>query len=143
TNVQDLRPTKDAVEAEDPNGDLWRKSPDACCTLRKVRPLDSVLKGYGAWITGRKQFHGGQRLTLPAFEFKGHHFKVNPIVSWDRGDIETYFARHDLPRHPLVDQGFASIGCWPCTHPVATGEDARSGRWRGQSKTECGIHTMR
>ncbi|WP_370335981.1 phosphoadenylyl-sulfate reductase [Parvularcula marina] len=143
TNVQDIKPAAEELSEEDPNGDLWKRDTDACCTLRKVRPLDGALKNYAAWITGRKQFHGGARVTLPTFEFKGDHFKVNPIVRWDRDDIETYFARHDLPKHPLVEQGFASIGCWPCTHPVASGEDTRSGRWRGQSKTECGIHTMR
>lgn len=142
TNVQDLTPDTEELAAEDPNGDLWRRDTDACCTLRKVRPLNSALQNYGAWITGRKQFHGGARLSLPVVEHKGDHFKVNPIVSWDPSDIETYFEAHDLPPHPLVEQGFASIGCWPCTHPVANGEDVRAGRWRGKSKTECGIHTL-
>lgn len=142
TNVQDVRPTEQELTARDPAGDLWKKDTDACCTLRKVQPLSTALEGYGAWITGRKQFHGGERVHLPSFEFKGDHFKVNPIVRWDRNDIETYMTRHDLPRHPLTGQGFASIGCWPCTHPVAKGEDTRAGRWRGQSKTECGIHKI-
>ncbi|ADM09071.1 phosphoadenosine phosphosulfate reductase [Parvularcula bermudensis HTCC2503] len=141
TNVRDLHPAADEVAVEDPDGDLWRRDPDACCTLRKVRPLDSALRDFGTWITGRKQFHGGQRVDLPTFEHKGDHFKVNPIVSWGPDEVEAYFAAHDLPRHPLVDQGFPSIGCWPCTHPVATGDDNRAGRWRGSAKTECGIHT--
>lgn len=139
-NIIDLKSDEDELSAQDPNGDLWRRDTDACCTLRKVRPLNAALKGYDAWITGRKQFHGGERLHLPAFEHKGDHFKVNPIVRWGRDDIETYFARYELPQHPLVEQGFASVGCWPCTHPVTTGEDIRSGRWRGKAKTECGIH---
>ncbi|NHK28324.1 phosphoadenylyl-sulfate reductase [Parvularcula flava] len=140
TNVQEIKPVKAEVAEEDPDGDLWRKNPDACCTLRKVRPLDSALSEYEAWITGRKQFHGGARVRLPAFEFAGKHFKVNPIVSWTPDRVDAYFKEHDLPSHPLVAQGFPSIGCWPCTHPVADGEDVRSGRWRGQAKTECGIH---
>ncbi len=140
TNVQDLLPDQREVEAEDPGGDLWRSNPDACCTLRKVRPLNTALSRYGAWITGRKQFHGGERLSLPVFEHKGDHFKVNPIVSWTPDDVEAYFEAHQLPQHPLVGQGFPSIGCWPCTHPVAPGEDVRAGRWRGKAKTECGIH---
>ena len=142
TNVQDLKPAEEDLAEKDPESDLWRRDTDACCTIRKVKPLNRALDGYGAWITGRKQFHGGARVSLPVFEHKGDHFKVNPIVSWDRDDIETYFETHNLPKHPLVEQGFASIGCWPCTHPVANGEDVRAGRWRGQSKTECGIHTL-
>ncbi|WP_238319304.1 phosphoadenylyl-sulfate reductase [Parvularcula oceani] len=140
TNVQDIRPAADEVAAEDPDGDLWRRDTDACCTLRKVRPLDTALSGYGAWVTGRKQFHGGARVSLPAFEHTGSHYKVNPLVRWNPDDISAYFEANDLPPHPLVAQGFPSIGCWPCTHPVGEGEDARSGRWRGQAKTECGIH---
>jgi phosphoadenosine phosphosulfate reductase len=141
TRVEDIRPDKDEVEKADPEGDLWRRDTDACCELRKVRPLDNALSRYDAWITGRKQFHGGARLALPAFEHTGRHYKVNPLVRWAPEDIDAYFKHHDLPRHPLVEQGFPSIGCWPCTHPVAEGQDARAGRWRGQAKTECGIHT--
>jgi phosphoadenosine phosphosulfate reductase len=140
TRVIDALPDEGEVAAIDPEGDLWRHDTDACCELRKVRPLERALAPYGAWITGRKQFHGGERLQLPVVEHKGDHFKVNPLVGWSPQDIEDYFVRHDLPRHPLVAQGFPSIGCWPCTHPVAPGDDARAGRWRGQSKTECGIH---
>ena len=141
TNVQDIKPVAEEVAEEDPEGDLWRRNPDQCCTLRKVRPLDNALSGFEAWITGRKQFHGGARVRLPAFEYTGTQFKVNPIVSWTPDMVDAYFKEHDLPSHPLVAQGFPSIGCWPCTHPVADGEDVRSGRWRGQAKTECGIHS--
>ena len=140
TGVQDIAPDPEELAAIDPKGDLWRRDTEACCALRKVRPLDHALSGYDAWITGRKQFHGGARLSLPAFEFVGSHFKVNPLVRWTPEEIEAHRDAHDLPRHPLVAQGFPSIGCWPCTHPVAEGEDVRAGRWRGQAKTECGIH---
>ena len=140
TDVRDIAPDAGEVSDEDPDGDLWRRDTDACCTLRKVRPLDRALEGFDAWITGRKQFHGGARTALPPFEHVGAHTKVNPLVRWTPADIQAHLAENDLPRHPLVAQGFPSIGCWPCTHPVADGEDARAGRWRGQAKTECGIH---
>lgn len=140
TNVRDIRPAADALIERDSDGGLWRHDADACCTLRKVEPLQAALQGFDAWITGRKQFHGGQRLTLPVFEASGSHIKVNPIVGWSKEDVDAYDRRHRLPAHPLIAQGFPSIGCWPCTHPVADGEDQRTGRWRGAAKTECGIH---
>ena len=140
TNVIDVAPDPDELAAIDPKGDLNRRDTDACCDVRKVRPLDRALSGFDAWVTGRKQFHGGQRVSLPAFEHVGDHYKVNPLVRWTPDDIQAHFAANDLPRHPLVAQGFPSIGCWPCTHPVADGDDPRAGRWRGQAKTECGIH---
>ncbi len=141
TNIVNVTPKEQEIEAEDPRGDLWRSDTDACCSLRKVRPLDHALEGFDAWFTGRKQFHGGARLRLPVVEWSGQHFKVNPIADWDREKVTQFAADHDLPAHPLVAQGFPSIGCWPCTHPVAEGDDVRAGRWRGQAKTECGIHS--
>ena len=143
TNIIDVRPDPAVLAAKDPAGDLWRADADTCCTIRKVEPLDHALGHYEAWITGRKQFHGGERLRLPVFEYAGDHFKVNPIVRWAADDVTAYFEAHNLPKHPLIAQGYPSIGCWPCTHPVAEGEDVRAGRWRGQSKTECGIHVGR
>lgn len=142
TDVRDIRPRTDVLSTEDPGGDLWRKSPDACCTLRKVRPLSQALEGFDAWITGRKQFHGGLRAALPAFEAAAPFIKVNPLARWSAEDLDAYERRHALEPHPLVEAGFTSIGCWPCTHPTAPGEDARAGRWRGAAKTECGIHQM-
>ncbi|MCK5746601.1 MAG: phosphoadenosine phosphosulfate reductase family protein, partial [Oricola sp.] len=103
-------------------------------------PLGPALGEFDAWITGRKQFHGGGRLNLPAFEASPTHIKVNPLARWSKADIDAYYEEHDLPPHPLVAQGYPSIGCWPCTHPAAAGEDIRAGRWRGAAKTECGIH---
>ena len=140
TNVIDVMPSKEELKNEDPSGDLWRTNTDACCTLRKVRPLSNILEPYDAWVTGRKQFHGGARIRLPAFEESKTHIKVNPLAQWSPEDIEAHIVKHDLPRHQLVEQGFPSIGCWPCTHPVTDGEDVRAGRWRGKAKTECGIH---
>ncbi|MEM9619849.1 MAG: phosphoadenylyl-sulfate reductase [Pseudomonadota bacterium] len=140
TNVIDVRPNSVAVKARDADGDLWKSDPDACCTLRKVEPLGDALEPFDAWITGRKQFHGGGRMGLPAFEANDTHIKVNPLIRWSKDDVAAYATEHDLPPHPLVAQGYPSIGCWPCTHPVASGEDVRAGRWRGAAKTECGIH---
>lgn len=138
--VRDIPPDAEELAAEDPRGDLWRRDADRCCALRKVRPLDKSLQGFDAWITGRKQFHGGQRTQLPAFEAAGRLVKVNPIARWTPEDLSAYAAAQALPPHPLVEQGYPSIGCWPCTHPVAPGEGPRDGRWRGSAKTECGIH---
>lgn len=141
-DVRDIRPDEGERAARDPQGDLWRADPDACCDLRKVRPLDAALAGFDAWITGRKQFHGGLRASLPVFEAAGGMIKVNPIVRWTPDAIAAYAEAHDLPAHPLVAQGYPSVGCWPCTHPAAPGEDPRAGRWRGAAKTECGIHLL-
>ncbi len=141
TNIQDIHPDTEEIAARDPDGDLWKRDADACCTLRKVVPLKGALNGFDAWITGRKQFHGGGRVNLPAFEASGEHIKVNPLIRWAPSDVEDYVAAHDLPPHPLVEQGYPSIGCWPCTHPAAADDDVRAGRWRGAAKTECGIHT--
>jgi phosphoadenosine phosphosulfate reductase len=139
-NVVDIKPDRAAVAAHDPDGDLWKSSADACCTLRKVEPLAGALAPFDAWITGRKQFHGGGRINLPAFEANASHIKVNPLIRWSKDDVAAYAAAHALSAHPLIAQGYPSIGCWPCTHPVPEGEDVRAGRWRGAAKTECGIH---
>ncbi|MEM8771980.1 MAG: phosphoadenylyl-sulfate reductase [Pseudomonadota bacterium] len=141
TNVRDITPNPQALAARDPDGELWKKDADACCTLRKVEPLAGALDEFDAWITGRKQFHGGGRVNLPAFEASGPHIKVNPLIRWSPEQIAAYVSEHDLPPHPLVEQGYPSIGCWPCTHPAAGEDDVRAGRWRGAAKTECGIHT--
>lgn len=140
TDVRDISPRKDSLYTRDPAGDLWKQNADACCTLRKVEPLAPALGEFDAWITGRKQFHGGGRVNLPAFEASPVHIKVNPLVRWSKDDIDSYFDEHDLLPHPLTAHGYPSIGCWPCTHPAPAGEDSRAGRWRGAAKTECGIH---
>lgn len=140
TGVRDIRPSPEEAALEDPKGDLWRRDNDACCALRKVRPLTSTLSGFDAWFTGRKRVHGALRAFLPIVEAAPPHIKINPLARWTGEDVEAYASAHALPPHPLVAQGFPSIGCWPCTAPIASGDDARSGRWRGLSKTECGIH---
>lgn len=139
-DFRSVAPDPHEVAAEDPGGDLWRRDADACCTLRKVRPNQRALAGFDAWISGRKRHHGGVRAALPSVEHDGAHFKVNPLAAWGPKDITAYIRAHDLPPHPLVAQGYPSIGCWPCTAPADAAGDIRAGRWAGQGKTECGIH---
>ena len=140
TNIVNLKADADEAAEEDGRNTLWRTHPDACCDLRKVRPLNRFMEGYGAWISGRKRHQSATRAHLPIVEWDGRHFKVNPLAAWTQADVDAYFAQHHLPPHPLVEQGFPSIGCFTCTKPVAAGEDARSGRWAGTEKVECGIH---
>jgi phosphoadenosine phosphosulfate reductase len=130
------------IASKDPDGTLHRTDPDACCDLRKTRPLHLALAPHSGWVTGRKRYQSGARAQLSFFERDRPtgKIKVNPLAYWRTQDVADYIAENRLPRHPLVDKGFPSIGCAPCTTPVSNGEDARAGRWRGTSKDECGIH---
>ncbi len=139
TNLQIIQPSALEIANEDADGKLWSRDPDSCCDLRKVRPLDKAIEGFDALITGRKRFHGGERMQLPVVERLNGTVRLNPLSNWSAEEINAYFQRYDLPRHPLSEMGYASIGCWTCTAP-AEADDVRSGRWAGQSKTECGIH---
>jgi phosphoadenosine phosphosulfate reductase len=139
-NVRVHRPGLARVARLDPDGDLWRSDPEACCNLRKVVPLEPALEGFDAWISGRKRYQGGKRTTLPVVEVENRRVKINPLAGWSLDDINEYFVTHDLPRHPLWEFGYLSIGCYPCTRAVQPGEDVRAGRWSGLDKTECGIH---
>ncbi len=141
TDVRSIGPDPDDLDRQDPNGTLWQWDTDKCCHVRKVLPLARALKGFDAWINGRKQMHGGARVRLPRLEVNGPHIKVNPLAWWTRADVERAFAERGLPRHPMIEQGYQSIGCWPCTE-VSEGPDVRAGRWAGSAKTECGIHTV-
>ena len=143
TNVRDLRPAYQDLATGDPQAKLWETDTDACCHIRKVLPLDLALGEFDAWITGRKRFHGGDRMNLAVVEETEGKLKFNPLANWGKADLDAYMAEHDLPAHPLVAQGFPSIGCWPCTQPAAEGEDTRAGRWKGLDKSECGIHLAR
>jgi phosphoadenosine phosphosulfate reductase len=143
TDVRDLRPLYQDLAVNDPEAKLWQTDTDACCHIRKVLPLDRALEGFDAWVTGRKRFHGGARLSLPVVERAPTHVKFNPLANWTKEDLDAYMAENALPAHPLVEHGFPSIGCWPCTQPVEDGGDVRSGRWQGSDKTECGIHVAR
>jgi phosphoadenosine phosphosulfate reductase len=140
TNIITALPDKDTLAKADPENFLWAEDPDHCCEIRKVVPLANALDGHEAWITGRKRFQAETRASLPLFEAEGERIKINPLADWTQDQIDAYFDRHGLPRHELVKKNYLSIGCIPCTSPVKPGEDARSGRWRGRGKTECGIH---
>ena len=139
TDVRDLRPRHQDLAVGDPGQDLWKTDTDACCHIRKVVPLDQALGEFDAWITGRKRFHGGDRLRLKVVEASDGKIKFNPLANWTKADLDAYAAQHQLPAHPLVEFGYPSVGCWPCTQPADSG-DLRSGRWAGSEKTECGIH---
>jgi phosphoadenosine phosphosulfate reductase len=140
TNIVRAAPDEETLAKEDPEKFLFASDPDRCCEIRKVAPLAVTLDAYDAWITGRKGYQTADRARLPLFEAEGARVKVNPLVSWTATDLLDYIKQHDLPPHPLVAKGFPSIGCLPCTSRVMPGEDARSGRWRGRPKSECGIH---
>jgi len=143
TQVKDLRPAFTDLATADPDTKLWQTDTEACCHVRKVLPLDRALEGYEAWITGRKRFHGGDRVSLPVVEAADHQIKFNPLANWGKAELDAYMVVHNLPAHPLVAQGFPSIGCWPCTQAVENDEDIRAGRWAGSEKSECGIHVAR
>jgi phosphoadenosine phosphosulfate reductase len=140
TDVRIATPAPLALAKHDADSSLWLRDADRCCAIRKVAPLAQALFGFEAWISGRKRYQGGARTNLPVVEADGERIKVNPLAGWSSADVGAYLLRHDLPEHPLVADGFRSIGCMPCTTRVADGEDERDGRWRGRGKTECGIH---
>ncbi|HKL04377.1 MAG TPA: phosphoadenylyl-sulfate reductase [Roseovarius sp.] len=142
SDVRIIRASDADVQRHDPDGSLHQTAPDACCALRKTQPLQDALSGFDGWITGRKRYQGNTRADLEFFEVEDAtgRIKVNPLAHWAPGDLRSYMEENRLPRHPLVSKGYPSIGCAPCTTRVQQGEDPRSGRWRGQQKTECGIH---
>ncbi|MEM7525988.1 MAG: phosphoadenylyl-sulfate reductase [Pseudomonadota bacterium] len=140
-DVRIIHPDPREVAENDPVGDLHQSDKDACCALRKTAPLSRALSGFDGWITGRKRYQGGARASLPRFGTDADgRLKLNPIADWDAAQVSAFIDDHALPRHPLFAQGYPSIGCAPCTSKVAPGEDARAGRWRGEDKSECGIH---
>jgi phosphoadenosine phosphosulfate reductase len=140
-DVRTIRAAQPRVAFEDPDNTLHQFNTDACCAVRKVEPLERALAPFDGWITGRKRYQNSTRAAVDFFEAEGDsRIKVNPLAHWGREDLDEYMINNRLPRHPLVAQGYPSIGCAPCTSKVAPGEDPRSGRWRGQEKTECGIH---
>jgi phosphoadenosine phosphosulfate reductase len=141
--VETLRPRRTVAEqAEDQGSELWLRDPDACCGLRKVEPLERALEGTDAWVSGVRRSSGGERANLRPFSFDDTRnvVRVAPLWSWTSEDVDAYCAEHDLPVHALHAQGYPSIGCMPCTRPVAPGEDERAGRWAWTAKTECGLH---
>ncbi len=122
--------------------DVWKTDTEACCAARKVEPLGRALTGASAWITGIRRVDGPTRANAPivSWDLQRNVVKINPLATWTDEQMGDYATEHDLPANPLTARGYPSIGCWPCTRPVAPGEDRRAGRWSGQDKTECGLH---
>ena len=141
-DVRSISPDPGELAHLDDAGDLWQREPDLCCHIRKTAPLDLALSTFVGWITGRKRFQGGLRTKLPAIEGDPvtGQIKLNPLAGWSLDDIRHYRRLRQLPQHPLVAQGYPSIGCLPCTRPVREGEPVRAGRWWQLDTTECGIH---
>lgn len=140
TNIQVVRPEAKTIAEKDPEGIRHTYDQDGCCAIRKVEPMERATQPLDGWITGRKRFQGGRRVSLELAEVEGGKLKLNPLAHWSAEEIAAYMDKHDLPRHPLVAKGYRSLGCAPCTSPTKEGEDPRAGRWRGQNKDECGIH---
>jgi len=121
---------------------LWQTDVEGCCAVRKVEPLNRALEGKRAWITGLRRSDGPTRANTPvvSYDINRNLVKINPLATWTDDDVALYAEINDLPTNPLTERGYPSIGCWPCTRPVAEGEDKRGGRWAGNTKTECGLH---
>ncbi|GAB4499960.1 MAG: hypothetical protein OHK0052_15720 [Anaerolineales bacterium] len=142
-NVIDIRPDERWHEYLREHGrDLPLQDPNLCCYLRKVQPMQRATSGLAAWITGIRRDQTAHRAQARILEPQPNGLlKINPMLNWTKQDIEAYITRHNLPRHPLEARGYRSIGCLPCTAPVALNQDDRAGRWQGRGKTECGLHT--
>ena len=139
-DVRSLSPSLAEREAKDAEGTLWSRNADACCDFRKTIPLARALEPFQAQITGRKRFQTRERADMQAVEYFEGRYRFNPLWQWDQHQLEAFTERNNLPRHPLVEDGYPSIGCMPCTRRVQAGEDYRAGRWSGLDKDECGIH---
>jgi phosphoadenosine phosphosulfate reductase len=139
----DVTPRRSVAEQDAAEGPrLFERNPDRCCALRKVEPLERALSGYRAWITGLRRADSPSRASTPLVEWdaKRSMVKVNPIAAWSDDELQRYVETNGVIANPLLQLGYPSIGCEPCTRPVAPGEDARAGRWSGRGKTECGLH---
>lgn len=142
-NVITLTPRRTVAEQDAEHGPrLHDRDPDLCCALRKVAPLEEGLTGYDAWATGLRRDESPSRAGTPVvgWDEKRQKVKVSPIARWTQQDVDAYVAEHGVLTNPLLSDGYASVGCAPCTRRVLEGEDARAGRWAGNSKTECGLH---
>lgn len=125
--------------------ELWRRAPDQCCQIRRVEPLRRALEDADVWITGITRAQGAARSEAQLISWDWHFgvLKINPLVSWDRGQVWEYVQQHDVPYNPLHTRGYPTLGCTHCTVPVAglgIGAYSRDGRWAGTGKTECGLH---
>lgn len=141
--LRTVRPEQSVEEQDATHGkDLYRTDPDLCCALRKVKPLNDALADYDAWATGLRRAETHNRVIAPVigWDARKGKVKVSPLARWGDEQVERYIAENGVLVNPLVHDGYPSIGCWPCTRRVAPGDDPRSGRWAGTTKTECGIH---
>lgn len=136
-NLRIVRPLPDVVP-----DNRWQTDTEGCCQVRKVEPLQRSMAGKAAWVTGVRRVDGPTRAgaTVVSFDPGRAIAKINPLATWSDDDMALYAELNDLPANPLTERGYPSIGCWPCTLPVAPGEDKRAGRWAGSAKTECGLH---
>ncbi|MFI1590340.1 phosphoadenylyl-sulfate reductase [Streptomyces halstedii] len=142
-NLITLTPRQSVAEQDAEYGPkLHDRNPDLCCALRKVAPLQEGLTGYTAWATGLRRDESPTRAKTPVvgWDAKRRKVKVAPIARWTQDDVDAYVAEHGVLTNPLLMDGYASVGCAPCTRRVREGEDARAGRWAGRGKTECGLH---
>ncbi|MBF6186324.1 phosphoadenylyl-sulfate reductase [Nocardia farcinica] len=142
-NVVNVRPEQSVDEQDRLLGkDLFARDPNECCRLRKVVPLQRALAGYNAWVTGIRRVEAPTRANAPLISFDEAFglVKINPIAPWSDEDMDSYIAAHGILVNPLVEEGYPSIGCAPCTRKPEPGSDPRSGRWAGLAKTECGLH---
>jgi phosphoadenosine phosphosulfate reductase len=143
-NLLTITPVQSVAEQDAAYGkDLYKTDPDLCCKLRKVQPLSDALAAYDAWATGLRRAETHNRVIAPVvgWDAKKGKVKVSPLARWTDEQVQHYIAEHAVLVNPLIYDGYPSIGCAPCTRRVAPGEDARSGRWAGTAKTECGIHS--
>jgi phosphoadenosine phosphosulfate reductase len=141
--VVDVLPKQTVAEQDAQYGEkLWSRDPNLCCALRKVNPLHDSLKNYELWFTGVRREEAPTRANTPllTWDEKNGLIKVNPVAAWTFDELIDYATEHKVPVNLLLSNGYPSIGCEPCTKPVAEGEDPRSGRWAGANKTECGLH---
>ncbi|MEY8015661.1 phosphoadenylyl-sulfate reductase [Mycobacterium servetii] len=143
-HILNVTPEHTVAEQDELLGkDLFSRDPNECCRLRKVVPLRKALSGYSAWVTGIRRVEAPTRANAPFVSFDEAFglVKVNPLAAWTDEDMQNYIDKHGVLVNPLVDEGYPSIGCAPCTAKPAEGADPRSGRWQGQGKIECGLHS--
>ncbi|HLJ94518.1 MAG TPA: phosphoadenylyl-sulfate reductase [Gemmataceae bacterium] len=143
--VELVRPESSVAEYEAAHGGpLYMKAPDRCCHDRKIVPLRRAVAGYEAWISAIRRDQTAHRAAanFVQWDAKFGLVKVNPLLAWTKRDVWNFILEHDVPYNPLHDEGYPSIGCWPCTQPVGASEDDRAGRWAGSQKKECGLHIL-
>ena len=142
--IRTVVPQQTVAEQDAQHGPrLHERNPDLCCALRKVAPLEEAISGHDAWVTGMRREDAPTRtdVDIVGWDARRQIVKLNPLARWTQDDVDRYADEHGVFLNPLRQLGFASIGCAPCTRPVADGEDPRAGRWAGKTKTECGLHT--